>query len=134
FKFIERVPGVNIILEKNPDYFIEGLPYLDGITFQPMPDDTTRMTALRSGSVDFVDYVPYTQMGIIEKDENFTFASDSVTGFGWIGFNHEMDPVNDQNIRQAIAHGMDRETMVETAFSGYGAPITGGLVPEGMLG
>ena len=55
FIFVERVPGVSITLEKNPNYFIEGLPYLDGITFQPMPDDTTRMTALRSGTVDFVD-------------------------------------------------------------------------------
>jgi len=134
FIFVERVPGVSITLEKNPNYFIEGLPYLDGITFQPMPDDTTRMTALRSGTVDFVDYVPYTQMGIIENDPNFQFMSDSVSGFGWIGFNHEMDIVNDQNVRLAIAHGMNRETMVQTAFSGYGAPITGGLVPEGMLG
>lgn len=134
FKFIERVPGVSIKLEKNPNYFIEGLPYLDGITFQPMPDDTTRMTALRSGTVDFVDYVPYTQMSIIENDPNFQFMSDSVSGFGWIGFNHEMDPVNNQDIRQAIAHGMNRETMVQTAFAGYGAPITGGLIPEGMIG
>lgn len=134
FKFVERVPGVAITLEKNPDYFIEGLPYLDGIEFQPMPDDTSRMTALRSGSVDFADYVPYTQMQIIESDPNFTFASDSISGFGWIGFNHEMDIVNDQNVRQAIAHGMNRETMVQTAYAGYGSPITGGLVPEGMLG
>lgn len=134
FIFRERIPGVSITLEKNPNYFIEGLPYLDGITFQPMPDDTTRMTALRSGSVDFVDYVPYTQMAIIENDENFTFKSDSVSGFGWIGFNHEMDVVSNQSVRQAIAHGMNRETMVQTAFSGYGSPITGGLIPEGMLG
>lgn len=134
FVFKERVPGVSIVLEKNPNYFIEGLPYLDGITFQPMPDDTTRMTALRSGSVDFVDYVPYTQMGIIENDPNFTFVSDSVSGFGWVGFNHEMDPVSDVRVRQAIAHGMNRETMVQTAFAGYGSPITGGLIPEGMIG
>lgn len=134
FVFVERIPGVSITLEKNPNYFIPELPYLDGITFQPMLDDTSRMTALRSGSVDFVDYVPYTQMSIIETDENFTFLSDSVSGFGWIGFNHEMDIVSDQNVRQAFSHGMNRETMVETAFAGYGAPITGGLIPEGMLG
>lgn len=134
FKFIERVPGVSITVEKNPDYFLEGLPYLDSIVFQPMEDDTTRMTALRSGSVDFVDYVPYTQMDVIADDPNFTFASDSTTGWGWIGFNHEMDPATDVNVRKAIAHGMDRETMVTTAFAGHGSPITGGLIPEGMIG
>lgn len=134
FVFKERVPGVSITLEKNPNYFLPDLPYLDGIVYQPMPDDTSRMTALRSGSVDFVDYVPYTQMGIIENDPNLTFASDSIAGFGWVGFNHELDLVNNVDIRQAFAHGMDREMMVETAFSGYGSPITGGLIPEGMIG
>lgn len=134
FIFKERVPGVSITLEKNPNYFLPDLPYLDSIVYQPMPDDTSRMTALRSGSVDFVDYVPYTQMGIIEDDPNLTFASDSVSGFGWVGFNHEMDPVSDVRVRQAFAHGMNRETMVETAFAGYGSPITGGLIPEGMIG
>lgn len=134
FVYKERVPGVSITLEKNPNYFIEGLPYLDGITYQPMPDDTTRMTALRSGSVDFADYVPYTQMDIIANDPNLQFLSDSTTGFGWVGFNHEMAPVSDAKVRQAFAHGMNRETMVTTAFAGHGSPITGGLIPEGMIG
>lgn len=134
FIFKERVPGVSVTLEKNPNYFIEGLPYLDGIVYQPMADDTTRVTALRSNSVDFVDYVPYTQMDIIADDPNLVFMSDDVTGFGWIGFNHELDPVSDVKLRQAIAHGMNRETMVSTAFSGHGSPITGGLIPKGMIG
>lgn len=134
FSFVERVPGVSITVEKNPNFFIEGLPYLDSIVFQPMPDDTTRMTALRSNSVDFVDYVPYTQMDIIANDPNFTFASDSVSGFGWVGFNHELEPASDVSFRQALSHGMNRETMVTTAFAGHGTPITGGLIPEGMIG
>lgn len=134
FTFVERVPGVSITVEQYSDYYIEGLPYLDAIIFQPMADDTTRMTALRSGSVDFVDYVPYTQMDIIMDDPNFEFASDSVTGWGWVGFNHEMDPVSDKLVRQAISHGMNRDTMVTTAFAGHGSPITGGLIPEGMTG
>lgn len=134
FKFVERVPGVSITVEKNENYHVEGLPYLDSIIFQPMADDTTRMTALRSGTVDFVDYVPYTQMTMIADDPNFTFASDSTSGWGWIGFNHESELGGNQAIRQAIAHGMNRETMVTTAFAGHGSPITGGLIPEGMIG
>lgn len=134
FVFVERIPGVSITVERNPNYFLDPLPYLDAIIFQPMPDDTTRMTALRSNSVDFVDYVPYTQMDIIMEDDNFIFASDSTVGFGWVGFNHEMAPADDVNVRKAISHGMNRETMVTTAFAGHGSPITGGLIPEGMIG
>ncbi len=134
FSFVERLPGISITLEKNPDYYISGLPYLDSIVYRPMADDTSRVTALRGGSVDFIDYVPYTQMDILMQDPQFTFASDSVTGFGWLGFVHDWDPVSDVNIRKAFALGMDRETLVQTAFAGHGSPITGGLIPEGMLG
>ncbi|MBA2518968.1 MAG: hypothetical protein H0V24_04835 [Chloroflexia bacterium] len=134
FRFVERQPGIVIRVEKNPDYFIAGQPYLDGIDYQPMPDDNARVTALRSGAVDFIDYVPYTQMTTLMEDPNFVFASDSILGFGWLAFVHDMAPVDNLAVRQAFAYGMDRERMVQTAFSGHGAPITGGVIPEGWVG
>lgn len=134
FKFVERQPGIVVRLVKNENYFEEGKPYLDGIDYQPMPDDNARVTALRSGSVDFIDYVPYTQMDIIAKDSKLVFQSDSVLGFGWVGWNHEMDIVKDVKVRQAFAYGMDREKMVKIAFAGHGSPITGGFIPEGWVG
>ncbi len=99
-----------------------------------MPDDTSRVTALRGGSVDFIDYVPYTQMKIISDDPAYTFKYDDVTGFNWFGFVHDEDPVSNVEVRRAFALGMDRETMVNAAFAGNGSPITGGLIPEGMIG
>lgn len=134
FKFTEWQPGVVIRLTRNEDYFIEDLPYLDGIDYQPMADDNARVTALRSGTVDFIDYVPYTQMTTLQEDQNFVFASDSVLGFGWLAFVHDMAPVDNVAVRQAFAYGMDREKMVQTAFAGHGAPITGGVIPEGWVG
>lgn len=134
FKFTEWQPGVVIRLTRNENYFMEGLPYLDGIDFQPMADDNARVTALRSGTVDFIDYVPYTQMTILSEDPNFVFASDSTLGFGWLAFVHDMAPVDNVAVRQAFAYGMDREKMVTTAFAGHGAPITGGVIPEGWIG
>ncbi len=134
FRFTDWQPGVVIRLERNENYFMEGMPYLDGIDFQPMADDNARVTALRSGTVDFIDYVPYTQMTTLSQDPNFVFASDSVLGFGWLAFVHDMAPVDNLAVRQAFAYGMDREKMVQTAFAGHGAPITGGVIPEGWVG
>lgn len=134
FKFVERKPGVSITLTRNPHYFLPNLPYLDGITFQPMADDNARVTALRSGSVDFIDYVPYTQMDTIQKSPNLVFKSDKVLGFGWLAFVVDKKPVDDVRIRQAFAYGMDRQKMVDVAFSGHGAPITGGIIPKGWVG
>jgi peptide/nickel transport system substrate-binding protein len=134
FKFVERKPGVSITMTRNPNYFLPNLPYLDGITVQPMADDNARVTALRSGSVDFIDYVPYTQMDIIQKSSDLVFKSDKVLGFGWLAFVVDRKPVDDVRIRQAFAYGMDRQKMVDVAFSGHGAPITGGIIPEGWVG
>lgn len=134
FTFVERKPGVSITLARNPRYFLPNLPYLDGITYQPMADDNARVTALRSGSVDFIDYVPYTQMDIIQKSSDLVFKSDKVLGFGWLAFVVDKKPVDDVRIRQAFAYGMDRQKMVDVAFSGHGAPITGGIIPQGWVG
>lgn len=134
FRATDWQPGIVVRLERNENYFIEGQPYLDGIDYQPMPDDNARVTALRSGAVDFIDYVPYTQMTILMEDPNFVFASDSTLGFGWLAFVHDMAPVDNLAVREAFAYGMDREKMVQTAFSGHGAPITGGVIPEGWVG
>lgn len=134
FKFVERQPGVAIKLVRNGQYFVSGLPYLDGITFQPMADDNARVTALRSGQVDFIDYVPYTQMDVIQRSSDLVFKSDKVLGFGWLAFVYDRKPVDDVKVRQAFAYGMDRQKMVEVAFNGHGEPITGGVIPKGWVG
>jgi peptide/nickel transport system substrate-binding protein len=134
FKFVERQPGIVVRLVKHENYFEEGLPYLDGIDYQPMPDDNARTSALRQGTIDFMDYVPYTQMDTVAGDSNLVFQSDDQLGFGWFGFVHDADVVSDVKVRQAIAYGMDRERMVQIAFSGHGSAITGGFIPEGWIG
>src|SRR6266536_6345396 len=134
FSFVERQPGVAVNLKRNDRSFLPNLPYLDEITFQPMADDSARVTALRSGAVDFIDYVPFTQMDVIRKSSDLVFKSDKSLGFNWLGFVNDMAPVTDTKVRQAFAYGMDRAQMAEVAFSGNGSAITGGLLPEGWVG
>ena len=58
FKFVEYVPNTRVVLEKNPDYWEEGLPYLDGIEMTIASEDTSRTTAVVTGTVDFIEYAP----------------------------------------------------------------------------
>ncbi|HEV7666057.1 MAG TPA: ABC transporter substrate-binding protein [Chloroflexota bacterium] len=134
FKFVDRQPGLAVNLTRNDRYFLPNQPYLDAITFIPMADDTARVTALRSGSVDFIDYVPFTQMDIVQKSSDLVFKSDKVLGFNWLAFVNDTPPVNDLRVRQAFAYGMNRDKMAEVAFAGHGEAITGGLIPKGWVG
>ena len=51
FKFVEFIKDQHVILERNPDYWQEGKPYLDQLTFRAIPVDSTRLTELRSGGI-----------------------------------------------------------------------------------
>ncbi|MBJ7452044.1 MAG: hypothetical protein JHC71_08175, partial [Blastococcus sp.] len=52
FTFVSWQRDSNLVLEKNEDYWQEGLPYLDKITFRPIPDEDTRLSSLQSGDID----------------------------------------------------------------------------------
>ena len=134
FRLVERVPGVSIMLARNDSYFEPGLPHLNAVQFLPMPDDYARVSALQSAIVDFIDYVPTTHIDVVRQTEGVTFAGDETFGFGFIGFVTNRAPVSDLKVRQAFAYGLDRQSIVDTGFLGNGAPITGGLLPRGILG
>ena len=52
FKFKEWLPAQRIVLERNPDYFEEGLPYLDEIRFLQIPDNRVIFAMLRTGELE----------------------------------------------------------------------------------
>ena len=58
FTFVEFVPNSHATLKRNENYHVEGVPYLDGIEWTPIPDDTTRTANIKTGSIDFADQIP----------------------------------------------------------------------------
>ena len=64
FKFVEYVPNTRIVLERNENYWEEGLPYLDGIEMTIASDDTARTAAVVTGTVDFIEYAPLRDIAI----------------------------------------------------------------------
>src|SRR5688572_3055570 len=87
FRFVEYVPNTRIVLEKNPNYWEEGLPYLDGIEMTIAADDTSRTAAIVSGAVDFIEYVPLRDVDVLQQDPNLTLAGDTNTNIRYIGLN-----------------------------------------------
>lgn len=122
FKFVEYVPNSMLVVEANPDYFEEGLPYLDGIEFQIVPDNTARTTALSSNTVDFIEYAPAQDMPIFEADESIVVTGDENTNIRYFAFNTEREPFTDVRVRQAVAMAVDRMPIIDAAIFGAGQP------------
>lgn len=126
FKLTEYVPNTRIRLDKNPDYFLPGKPYLDTIIFQPIPDDTARSTAVRTGAVDMVEYYPAKDLSLIKGDSKITTYGDGNNNVRFLAFNLKVKPFDNVKVRQAIAWAVDRQQVLEAAVSGAGTPLNGG--------
>jgi peptide/nickel transport system substrate-binding protein len=131
FKFVEYVPNTRIVLEKNPNYWEEGLPYLDGIEMTIAADDTARTAAVVSGTVDFIEYAPLRDVDTLQKDPSLTLTGDANTNIRFIGLNLSKEPFDTLEVRQAIAAVVDRNAMLGPTVFGHGTP-TVTLFPPGF--
>jgi peptide/nickel transport system substrate-binding protein len=135
FRFVEYVPQTRLVLERNADFWgadADGnqLPYLDGITFQFYPDPTARTTAIQTGSVDFIEYVPAADVDILRADPGVEVVGGLAANFRSIYFNVERAPFDDVNVRRAIAYAIDEQAIVDLALFGTGGvPATGTTIP-----
>ncbi len=129
FIFKEYAPNTRIVLEKNPNYWEDGLPYLDGMELIPISEDTSRTTAVVTGTVDFIEYAPLRDIEVLEQDPSLTLAGNENTNIRFIGVNLEREPFDNLQVRQAIAMVIDREAVLGPAVFGHGT-ATETLFPD----
>lgn len=104
FKLKEYVQNTKTVIEKNPDYFIKGQPLLDQVIYQPIPDATARSTAVRTGTVDIIEYAPPKDLELFKADSKLAIAGDgSNNNVRYLAFNNKVKPFDNPKVRQAIA-------------------------------
>ena len=130
FKFAEWQKGSFIKLVRNEDYYEDGLPYLDEVYFQIIPDAAARSVAFESGNIDVLPG------GSVENFDvpRLTKADNSCsTGRGWeyfaphsfVWLNNAEGPTSDVRFRQAIMYALDREFARDVVWNGLGNVATG---------
>ena len=122
FKFVEYVPNTRVVLEKNTDYWEEGLPYLDGIEMTIASDDTARTAAVVTGTVDFIEYAPLRDIDSLQQNPDITLAGDSNTNIRFAGLNLTREPFDKPEVREAISLVVDRNAMLGPTVFGHGTP------------
>ncbi len=130
FTFVEYIPNTRLTLQRNPDYWDGDKPYLDGIEFTPISDDTQRTNAIVTDTVDFVEYAPLQDIDRLMGESGLTIAGDINTNIRFIGVNLRREPFNDVRVRQAIALALNRVEILEPATYGHGT-ATEVIFPEG---
>lgn len=134
FKFKEYTPTVSLKVVRNDNYFKKDRPYLDGIDFIFYPDETTRVTALRTGAVDIIGYLPWKQMSAVERDPKLKVLSDKEMLFMDLHLNNKRPPLDNPKVREALAWAIDRQAVVNSVFFGRGQVIGGVVYPPSWPG
>lgn len=130
FKFVEWIPGDSLTAEAFEDYWREGEPYLDRVVIRAIPDAQARLVNLRSGSIDFLYYVPLIEKEALEAEENI-IVGQAPPGFSFYAFimNINAPPFDNVLVRQAFQYAINKEEIANTAFHGQ-APIVEVPYPE----
>jgi peptide/nickel transport system substrate-binding protein len=115
FRFVSQAPDGEIVLERNDDYWQDGLPLLDGVRFRPIPDPTVQLTNLQTGEVHWSDSVPPQQISSLQDSDDVNVESVSGGDYWYMAFNLDREPFGDVEVRRAIATALDREEITEAA-------------------
>ena len=128
YKLREWNKGQNLILEKNENYWGEE-PAIDQITFRFIPDTNTLNTSLQSGEVQFINPPP--DIGLQERLEGYQGVNvDTAAGTVWEHIAFNLEKVQNQKLREAVAYGINRQQILEEILPGQVRPLNSVLVPE----
>ncbi len=123
FKFDNWAKGSSITIVKNPDYWGEPV-MLDKAEFRIIPDAAAAIPALLSGDVHaFANMPAGDALPQIQSDPRFTVVIGATEGETILSTNNKQPPFDNLKVRQAIAHTLDRQPIIDAASSGNGVPI-----------
>ena len=124
FKLAEWVRGDRIVLVRNPDYHVKGLPKLDRVTYRFIPDPNAALAALKAGDIDAAmfglgpEHVPE-----LQKDARFQVIIGETTNDVIMSMNNSRKPYSDVRVRRAITHGINKPEVVKGAMFGLGSVL-----------
>jgi peptide/nickel transport system substrate-binding protein len=123
----EHTRKVRVVLQRNPDYYDTGRPYVDEYVILSTPDSATRTAAFRTGQSDFLPLQSPSEVEAVRKTNPNAVVqalTPSITPFG-LALAQDRPPFNDVRVRRALSMAIDRQKQVDTVFEGHGILTAG---------
>jgi peptide/nickel transport system substrate-binding protein len=130
FKFVDWEKGQYIRLDRNPDYWRKGQPYLDRIVMRFIADAGTRTAAMEKQEAHIAAFsaipgVEVNRLKAMPAIDVTTKGYEMVSPLVLIELNTTKKPLDNQKVRQALSYAIDRKAIIDTVFFGFGKPATG---------
>jgi len=121
--------GQYLKLLKNDNYWQDGLPYLDSLTWNVVPDANTRKLQLQGGQIDVMETPDWSSFDSLKSTPGVVAYEFPSTQIDYVAFNQTRPPFDDVHVRRAIAMAIDREALVKAVLFGHGTVANSLLSP-----
>jgi peptide/nickel transport system substrate-binding protein len=131
YKFVSFNPGVELVLEAFEPYWRK-TPGVKRLVFRVIPDEATRLAALRRGEVDIAYSIRGELAGELQRTPGLTLKPVIVPAPFWLSFVDQWDessPWRDVRVREAASLAIDRDGINQALTLGF-SKITGSLIPQ----
>ena len=130
FRFVEWRRGEFIRLDRNPDYWRKGRPYLDRIVARFITDSATRTASIEKGDVHLAGFaaIPWSDVPALAKLPHIvttTKGYEKSSPIVELDFNTRRVPFDNLKVRQAVSYAISRQFVVDNVWFKAGKPATG---------
>ncbi len=127
FSYVSYKPQEKIVIAKNPEYWQEGLPYLDEVQFKIVNSPDTALLDLQGGSIDIYPYLTDSQANELKGIFEVSAAPSNVVQALFL--NNAVAPFDNVKVRQAVCYAMDKDLANEFVVGGSGSLISSAMLP-----
>ena len=127
FSFVSYKPQEGIVLAKNPEYWQEGLPYLDQVEFKIINSADTALLELQGGTINLYAYLTDSQVQALQGSHQVISSASNVVQALFL--NNAVEPLNDVRVRQDISYAVDKDAINDFVGVGNGTLISSAMLP-----
>jgi peptide/nickel transport system substrate-binding protein len=137
FRLVDWRRGDSVIMERFEDYYggADGLPpvgnaCVERVIFQVIPESASRVAALLSGDVHIINELPAHSINQVANNPGTEVMTVNGTRSFFLAMNNESEIFSNLLVRQAVAHAIDRDLLIDRILGGNAARIEGILSPD----
>jgi peptide/nickel transport system substrate-binding protein len=128
FRFVQWIKDDRVVLERNGDYW-GPKPELERLIFKSIPENMARLIALRKGEIDGMDNLVPDFIADIQEQSDLELLSQPGMNVGYLAMNMDRPPFDNQAVRRAINHAINKKSLVDNMYQGLALPAVNPIPP-----
>lgn len=120
-------PSQEVVYTRNPNFWNDDIGNIERLIVKAVPDASTRLQLLESGSVDYAEKLAFDQYAQVSDSDTAKLIDCASPNRDTLMLNQQVEAFADPNVRQAISFAMDREALTSGVYKGFARPATTGV-------